>query len=105
MIDVAVSLLMVVPPVMAVISRLAVVVPLPVFRMARGNVRVDRPGNDHGCGPHHDRMSVDDRLRVNDRRREIADVHVKTRLADADGEAHIGCVCCGSSEKGDHYGD
>ena len=105
MIDVAVSLLMVVPPVMAVIRRLAVVVPLPVFRMARGHVRIDRPGNDHGCGPDHDRTSVDDRLRVNDRRREIADVHVKARLADADGEAHIGCVCCSCSDKGDHHGN
>ena len=105
MIDVAVSLLMVVPPVMAVISRLAVVVPLPVFRMARGHVRVDRTGDNHGGGPDHDRMSVDDRVRVNDGRRSVADVHVKAWLADADGEAHIGCACCGCSEQGDHHGD
>ena len=97
MIDVAMSPLMVVPPVIAVISRLAVGVALPVLRMAGGHVRVDRTGNDHGCGPDHDRVSVYNRLCVNGRRRKIADVHVKTRLADADGEAHIGCVCCGSS--------
>ena len=105
MIDVAVSPLMVVPPVIAIISRLAVGVALPVLRMARGHVRVDRPGNDHGCGPDHDRMSVNDRVRVYSRRRNIADVQIKARLADAYGHAHVGCVCCGCSEQGDHHGD
>jgi len=105
MIDAAVSPLMVVPPVIAIISRLAVWVALPVLRMAGGHVYVDRPGNDHGGGPDHDRMSVNDGVRVNDGRRSVADVHVKARLADADGEAHIGCACCGCSEQGDHHGD
>jgi len=96
---------MVVPPVMPVIYRVAVLVPLPVLRMAGGHVHVDRTGDNHGGGPDHDRMSVNDRVRVYGRRREIADVHVNARLADADGEAHIGRTCCGCSEKGDHHGD
>ena len=80
---------------MPIISRVAVLVALPVLRMAGRHVYVDRPGNDNGGGPDHDRMSVNDGVRVNDGRRSVADVHVKTRLADADGEAHVGCVCCG----------
>ncbi len=90
---------MVVPPVMRIISRVAMVVAAPVLRVAGGHVRVDRTGVNHGGGPDHDRV------RVNYRRREIADVHIKARLADADGEAHIGCACCGCSKKGDHHGD
>jgi hypothetical protein len=88
LIDAVVSLLMAVTPVMPIIIVVIVTVPLPVLHMAGGHVYVDRPGNDHGCGPAHNRM------RVNDRRREIADVQVKARLADAYGHAHVGCVCC-----------
>jgi hypothetical protein len=105
MIVAMVSPLTVVPTVLPIINGIAVMVPVPVFRRAWGHVIVDGPGNDHGCGPDHDRMSVNDRVRVYSRRRNIADVQIKARLADADGHAHIGCVCCGSSEKGDHYGD
>ena len=90
---------------MPVISRMAVVVALPVLRMAGRHVHVDRTGDNHGGGPDHDRMSVNDGVRVNDGRRSVADVHVKARLADADGEAHIGCVCCGCGKQGDHHGD
>jgi len=90
---------MVVPPVMPVINGVIAAVPLPLLRVAGGHVHVDRPSNHHGRRPDHDGM------RVNDRRRKIADVQVKTRLADADGHAHIGSVCCCCSEKGDHHGD
>ena len=99
MIAVMVSPLMVIPTVMPIINGMTVVRSLPLLHMAWGHVIVDGPGYDHGRGPDHDRM------RVNDRRREIADVQVKARLADADGHAHIGCVCCGCSDKGDHHGD
>lgn len=105
MIAAAVSPLTVVPTVMPIINGVTVMVSLPVLHVARRHVHVGRTGNNHGCGPHHDRMSVDDWVCVNDRRRKIADVQVKARLADADGHAHIGCVCCGCSEKGDHHGD
>jgi hypothetical protein len=90
---------------MPIINGVAVMVPVPVFRMAGGHVIVDGPGYDYGRGPHHDRMSVNDRARVYGRRRNIADVQIKARLADTDGHAHIGCACCGCSEKGDHHGD
>ena len=105
--------LSVVPTVMTIINGVTVMVSLPVLRMAGRHVRVNRTGvnhgggpvNNHGRRPDHDRMSVDDRVRVNGRRREIADVQVKARLADADGHAHIGCICCGCSDKDDHHGD
>jgi hypothetical protein len=97
---------MVVPPVMPVINSMTVMVSLPVLRMAGGHVHVDRLINNAGWrGPDHDRMSIYNRVRVNDGRRSVADVHVKARLADADREAHIGCASCGCSEKGDHHGD
>ena len=100
MIAAMVSPLTVVPTVMPIINGVTVVSSLPVLRMARGHVHVDRLINDAGWrGPDHDRVCV------NDRRREIANVQVKARLADADGHAHIGRVCCGCSEKGDHHGD
>jgi hypothetical protein len=63
----------VVPPVI-VINRVTVVRSLPVLHMTGRHVYIDRPGNNHGCGPDHDRMSVSDRVRVNDRRRNIANV-------------------------------
>ena len=92
--------LSVVPTVMTIINGVTVMVSLPVLHMAGGHVHVDRLINDAGWrGPDHDRV------RVNDGRRSVADVHVKARLADADGHAHIGCVCCGCSDKGDHHGD
>jgi hypothetical protein len=100
MIAAVVSPLTVVPTVMPIINGVTVVSSLPVLRMARGHVHVDRLINDAGWrGLDHDRVCV------NDRRREIANVQVKARLADADGHAHIGRVCCGCSEKGDHHGD
>ena len=76
MMAVAVSPLMVVPTVIPIITGVAVMVPVPVFRMAWGHVRVDGPGKDHGCGPgnNHGGRPNHDRVSVNDRRREIADV-------------------------------
>jgi hypothetical protein len=61
-------LLTVVPAVMPIINGMTVVRSLPLLHVTGGHVIVDGPGNDHGRGPDHDRV------RVYDRRREIADV-------------------------------
>jgi hypothetical protein len=50
-------------------------------------MNVNRPGNDHGRGPNHDRVGINDR-----RLRIWAKVNtaVKPRLGNTDGHAYIG---------------
>jgi hypothetical protein len=68
---------------------ISVAVPAPVFRMTGRHSHVDRPCNNHGRGPNHDRSRVYDfRLR----KASYVDAAIKTGLADTDGHAHIGTL-------------
>jgi hypothetical protein len=73
-----------VPTIMPVIDR---VITMPVLHMAGGHMNINRPGNDHGRGPNHDRVGINDR-----RLRIWAKVNtaVKPRLGNTDGHAYIG---------------
>jgi len=99
--------LTIVPPVMPVIDRLAVVAALPVLRMAGRHVRVDRPVN-HGSGPVNDHGSRVHRyrLRVYNRRGKVPDgeLAIKPGLADADGDADVGSLRRRRGNEGDCNG-
>ena len=99
--------LTIVPPVMPVIDRLAMLVALPVFRMARRHVSVDRPVN-HGGGPvnDHGRRVHYDGLRVHNRRGKVPDgkLAIEPGLADADGDADVGSLRRRRGNEGDCNG-
>jgi hypothetical protein len=76
----------------------SVAVPAPVFRMTGRDAHVDRLSDDDRRRPNHDRSRVQD-LRL----WKASDVYaaIKARLADADGQAHIGGICRGGDQS-DH---
>lgn len=75
-------------------------VTLPMLHMAGRYVHIDRRGDNHRHRLDHDR------LRVNNRRREAPDVEaaIKSRLADADGDAYVGCLRRRCGNEGNYDG-